>query len=216
MLFNGKYLSDEQIWSRIEGIINERNTVQNELAHPDVISNPQRMAELAKRLYQLEQLCVPLENLKSELTELKNIEEFIAEEGIEDEEDDYMVLYRQHLEQCNISTSEVYQFLLDNGYLDEEYEDDTDLEILKFLDYAGAEYAWRLGINIGIDVVESRSRLEKLLHKGLIEKVQGTMLGNYHRQKDWIKHMNHTYYRISRVGKLYLRELRREQQGEEV
>nr|WP_274380927.1 DUF2250 domain-containing protein [Desulforadius tongensis] len=104
---------------------------------------------------------------------------------------------------------------MENGYLDEEFEDETDLEILKFIDYAGPEYAWRLGINIGIDVEESRQRLEKLLQKGLLEKVQGTMLEGYHREKDWVKHMNHTYYRISRQGRHYLRKLRRQAEREQ-
>ncbi|WP_031513822.1 DUF2250 domain-containing protein [Desulfofalx alkaliphila] len=93
--------------------------------------------------------------------------------------------------------------------MDEEYEDETDIEILKFLDYAGAEYAWRLGINVNISRCESRERLEKLFKKGLIEKVQGIMLENYHWERDWMKHMNHTYYRISREGRLYLRKMRR-------
>lgn len=58
--------------------------------------------------------------------------------------------------------------------------------------------------------MEARKRLEALLEKELLEKVQGTMLEGYHREKDWIKHMNHTYYRLSRKGKLFLRQLRRE------
>lgn len=91
-----------------------------------------------------------------------------------------------------------------------EFEDETDLKILKFIDYAGPEYAWRLSINIGISWEESRRRLAILLEKGLLERVAGNMLGNYHREKNWTKHMNHTYYRISREGRLYLRRLRRE------
>ncbi|AQS60565.1 hypothetical protein B0537_09095 [Desulforamulus ferrireducens] len=92
--------------------------------------------------------------------------------------------------------------------MDIEIEDDKDIEILQFIDYAGPEYAWRLGINVGLDVEESRKRLEKLLAKGLLERVPGNMLEGYHRQKDWVKHMNHTYYRITREGRHYLRKLR--------
>lgn len=61
----------------------------------------------------------------------------------------------------------ISQWLIDNGYIDGEFEDETDLKILKFIDYAGPEYAWRLSINIGISWEETRWRLAELLKKDL-------------------------------------------------
>ncbi len=46
--------------------------------------------------------------------------------------------------------------------------------------------------------------------KGFLERVEGNMLDKYHRAKSWTKHMNHTYYRITREGRHYLRLLRSE------
>ncbi|HBX24416.1 MAG TPA: DUF2250 domain-containing protein [Desulfotomaculum sp.] len=100
------------------------------------------------------------------------------------------------------------KLLLERGCLEKEVEDQTDLEILKFIDYAGPEYAWRLGINVGLDVAEARRRLDVLLAKGFLERVEGNMLDKYHRAKSWTKHMNHTYYRVTREGRHYLRSLR--------
>jgi len=49
-----------------------------------------------------------------------------------------------------------------------------------------------------------------LLAKGFLERVEGNMPDKYHRAKSWTKHMNHTYYRIAREGRHYLRLLRSE------
>ncbi len=117
-----------------------------------------------------------------------------------EEEPDLRRLYAEYSSSSGNLAGEVYRLLLENGRIDREKEDEKDLRILRFIEYAGPEYAWRLGINTGLDVGEARERLERLLEKGLLEKVQGTMLEGYHREKDWVKHMNHTYYRLSREG----------------
>ncbi|WP_082788992.1 DUF2250 domain-containing protein [Desulfolucanica intricata] len=206
-LFNGKYLSDEDIWEIINGIIQERDEIKEKLARPEISTNPDIMPELAIRMHRLDALIEHFNELQGYCTDLKELEELINEETDELHKEELLQLYEEYKERCSSSGTYVYQLLLKKGYLNIEQEDEKDLEILQFLNYAGAEYPWRLSINIGIDVVEARERLEVLLEKGLIEKVQGTMLEGYHRQKDWVKHMNHTYYRISRKGKHYLRGL---------
>lgn len=223
-VFNAKYLSDAEIWSRIDRIVAERDEVQELLAQADIATDPEKMPELARQLYELNKTCLPVEELQSCLIDMKELEELLGENllivdddvdtSAEGESREFRLLYKEYTALCNDKAEQVYRLLLENGHLPEEIEDDTDLEILKFLDYAGAEYAWRLGINIGLNVEESRQRLEMLLWKGLLERVEGNMLENYHRAKDWTKHMNHTYYRISRVGRLYLRQLRREAEQE--
>ncbi|MDO7789148.1 DUF2250 domain-containing protein [Desulforamulus aquiferis] len=212
-LFNAKYHSDSDLLAIIKGIIQERDGVERDLAGLEVINDPTRMSELAKRLHELNQLCYPLERFMDCLKEIKDLGEILQEELTEAELGQFTGLLEGQSEICLEMAGQVYQFLLDKGYLDEEKEDDTDLEILKFIDYAGPEYAWRLGINIGIKVEEARRRLSLLLEKGYLERVEGNMLDNYHRAKDWTKHMNHTYYRITREGRLYLRRLRRESEA---
>ncbi|SHF25570.1 DUF2250 domain-containing protein [Desulforamulus putei] len=207
-VFNAKYLSDEEIWSRIDKIVQERDEVHRLLAKPEVSTDPCRMPELAKKLNDLNPKCLLFHELRSLVKDLRELEEMIGEKE-PDEEHELVSLHREYLDLCRDKALQVYQTLMEMGLLPEEVEDETDLAILKFIEYAGPEYAWRLGINIGLDVAESRRRLEALLEKGLLERVPGNMLEGYHRQKDWIKHMNHTYYRITREGRHYLRKLRR-------
>ncbi|MEW6698165.1 MAG: DUF2250 domain-containing protein [Bacillota bacterium] len=207
-VFNAKYLSDEEIWSKIEKIVQERDEVQRLLAEPEISTDPQRMPELARKLYDLNHKCLLFEELKSLVKDVDELNELTGGEE-PDEEHELAPLHREYHDLCRDKARQVYQTLMEMGLLSEEIEDETDLAILKFIDYAGPEYAWRLGINIGLDVDESRRRLEALLEKGLLERVPGNMLEGYHRQKDWVKHMNHTYYRMTREGRHYLRKLRR-------
>lgn len=210
-VFKGKYLSDDEIWLRIKAIIEERDHIQGQLAKPEISTDPEKMPGLARRLAELNELCHPAEKLQDYWGDLQQLEEMLAEQEDEHEGEGLQRLHGEYLELCGDLSRQIYQWLLEKGYLEEEFEDDTDLEILRFIEYVGPEYAWRLSINVNISWEEARERLDNLLGKGLLEKVQGTMLDNYHRAKDWSKHMNHTYYRLSREGKHYLRRLRNEQ-----
>ncbi|ACV63085.1 hypothetical protein Dtox_2271 [Desulfofarcimen acetoxidans DSM 771] len=206
-VFNAKYISDDEIWLKLKAIIDERNNIHTLLSQNDINTDPLKTKELAIKLHELEQICEVINDLKSYAGDLRDLNEMSLFEDFKTDID-FQRLLKQTADRCNERAVKLYNWLMQKGMLDEEIEDEKDMQILTFLDYAGAEYAWRLGINIGIDVVEARERLERLLEKGLLEKVQGTMLENYHRAKDWTKHMNHTYYRISRQGKHYLRQLR--------
>jgi hypothetical protein len=209
MIFKCRYLSDADIWLRIEKITVERDQVSHALAEAGAETDLEAIAFLSKRLGELDEIFFPVDGLIKLQADFRELEELVG--GPDTEGDgDWLELYEEVRTVCYGAAEEVYQLLLDKGYLDEEREDETDLKILNFISFAGPEYAWRLGINIGIDVAEARDRLERLLGKGLLEKVQGTMLEGYHREKSWVKHMNHTYYRLSREGELFLRNLHRE------
>lgn len=209
-VFDTKYLSDPEIWSMLGQIAEERAQIENLLAERDVIADLDRAPALAKRLYELDQVCRLAGELKNCLKDIEELDGIIGAENNEGVEHELAPLHVEYTERSKSMAGQIYQLLLDKGYLEGEREDDTDLKIMKFIDYAGPEYAWRLSINIGIGLEDARRRLEKLLEKGLLERVEGNMLDNYHREKSWTKHMNHTYYRMSREGKLYLRRLRRE------
>lgn len=209
-VFRSKHLSDEEIFLRIEKILDERNRINDILTEINAVAHPKTFIELTKQLSELNKIYVFVEKLNALLLDLRELEEMQDEISPGKFDEELCLLHKEYTENVNDVTNQIYLFLLDKGYIDEEKEDKTDLDILRFIEYAGPEYAWRLGINIGIDVTEARERLERLMKKGLLEKVQGTMLEGYHREKDWIKHMNHTYYRLSREGKLFLRKIRRD------
>ncbi|MCF8011418.1 MAG: DUF2250 domain-containing protein [Clostridiales bacterium] len=206
-MFNSKYLTSEEIRARVENLIKERDETRELLSRPEVSTDPERMPGLAQQLEYLNYLCAPAEKLQGRVNDLQELEDILSETG---EDAELEELYEEYKEECAELSSEVYNLLLENGYLEEEIEDDVDHEILKFIEYAGPEYAWRLGINLGLTESEARHRLEVLLKKDFLKRVEGTMLHNYHRQKDWTKHMNHKYYRLSRKAELYLRQLKRE------
>lgn len=207
-VFKGKYISDQEIWSILDDIVKERDEVERQLGNTETIGNPELMSTLARQLHELNKTCYPVEALKSCLRDLADLEELMAQEQSEDDLVQLTNLHEEYQASCSEKARHLYDMLMEKGHLDIEVEDDKDIEILKFIEYAGPEYAWRLGINIGLDVEESRRRLNILLSKGFLERVEGNMLDNYHRAKDWTKHMNHTYYRITREGRHYLRKMR--------
>ncbi|MCD5406727.1 MAG: DUF2250 domain-containing protein [Desulfotomaculum sp.] len=215
LIFNNKYFSEPEIWAIIHDIIKERDEIQALLATASIGADLDQIPRLAKRLHELNYICANIDQLKNclkdlqELQQMLNIQQQHPDNDQQQQEDAH--LYAEYLLLCTNTARQLYQLLLEKGYLDLEREDATDLAILKFINYAGPEYAWRLGINIGIEVAEARERLEILLKKNLLAKVSGTMLKNYHRSKDWTKHMNHTYYQITRKGRLYLRALQQDQ-----
>lgn len=207
-IFNAKKFSDQDIFKIIDKIINERNEIQKHLSLEHIINDYEKLSILSKKLNELNGICLLSERLKEILCSLKELETILKEDISENEIKEYTELYQEYLSSAKEIAKEIYEKLLINEYLENEAEDEIDIEILKFIDYAGPEYAWRLSININVSWEEVRERLKNLMDKEFLERVSGNMLENYHRAKSWTKHMNHTYYRITRKGRLYLRELR--------
>ncbi|MHB8156555.1 MAG: DUF2250 domain-containing protein [Desulfocucumaceae bacterium] len=204
--FNSRYLSDHQILSTIKKIIEDRNSLFNDLAAAGTSASPAEMSALAKHFHELDKICQSFKKLDDLFKDLQELEIMAGDDTEEGE--DLQILLLEYKEECSAAAAQLYRLLLEKRHISEELVDSTDLAILKFIEYAGPEYAWRLGINVGIGAQEARDRLQALLEKELLKKVQGTMLEGYHREKDWVKHMNHTYYRLSRKGKQFLRQLR--------
>ncbi|WP_038055561.1 DUF2250 domain-containing protein [Thermodesulfobacterium hydrogeniphilum] len=80
--------------------------------------------------------------------------------------------------------------------------EDKDWEILKDLYKDGADCAKFISRRFKIDLKEVMERLKKLEKLGFLKRIEGRFAiirGKY-------KHMNHTYYELSRPAKLYLRK----------
>jgi predicted transcriptional regulator len=180
------------------------------LAKPEISTDPERLPQLSREYAYLEKLASLAGELNSYLQDLQELAELTTNNSQTNQptKEDLAPLQEEYMELVQSTASRLYELLLEHGIIDEEKEDEVDLEILRFIQYVGPEYAWRLSINLGISEAEARQRLEVLEAKGLLERVEGTLLDNYHRERDWSKHMNHTYYRLSREGSLYLRKLR--------
>ncbi|MBM7623182.1 DUF2250 domain-containing protein [Sporohalobacter salinus] len=207
-LFNSNYLNDEEIWKRINDITAKRRHIQNQLAKPEVSTDLDKMPQLSKRFHKLNRVYPLIVKLKDYLADLKEVKELLdTNNKASKKKNELQTLYQDYKRLCSKIADNLYQLLIDEGYLNEEIEDKIDIQILKYIEYMGPEYAAMLSTKMKLDIEKTRRRLDILLDKKLLERVQGTMLDNYHRKKDWTKHMNHTYYKLSRKGKLYLRNL---------
>lgn len=203
-LFNGSYLDDEQIWSRIEKLEKEEDELKQRLARQEISGNPKKIAKLSKKLNEVKRISSLATKLRSAITDLQAAEELRSKE----ENSEAKALVDDYRKQRDRLSSQLFQLLINKGCLSEENEDELDVEILKYIHAWGPEYILMLSQKLQTEVPEVRDRVEILLEKGLLERVQGTILESYHRQEGWDKHMNHTYYNLSRKGALYLRELR--------
>jgi len=169
-----------------------------------VSTDPDKVAKLSRKLGDLKEISKLAEKLRSYQEDLSAAEAILSEEKDEEAQD----LVQEYRDKCDKLSDELFERLMDNGHLEEETEDEIDVRILKYIQSMGPEYAIQLAKNLNLEVKQARDRLETLNEKDLLTRVQGTMLESYHRQEGWDKHMNHTYYRLSRQGELYLRDLR--------
>ncbi len=93
-----------------------------------------------------------------------------------------------------------------------EYElSDLELRILKYHKIMGPDYSKLISHRFYISLQEAFDIHRRLLSLGLLEKVSAPII-NYHSKEKRLKtykHRNHTYYELSRIGKLFLREYER-------
>ena len=204
-LFKGNYLEDEEIWSRIEEVEGKVEEIQEQLAQPEVSTQPNKLAQLSKRLDSLKKITEIANQLRCSLEDLEEAKNMA--EGDDPEAVSLVEEYRNRKERLS---ERLFQLMVNGGFLPEEEEDEIDIGILRYIRKVGPEYAWGLARAQNMETKEARERLKMLLEKGLLERVQGTMLESYHRKDGWDKHMNHTYYRLSRKGEHYLRKLDRD------
>jgi len=84
--------------------------------------------------------------------------------------------------------------------------DQMDFAILQHHDKYGIDYSLVVARALGIAKADAFRRHDKLRAMKLLERVDALMVR--YRKKvinhKWIKHRNHTYYRLTRRGSLYL------------
>jgi hypothetical protein len=91
---------------------------------------------------------------------------------------------------------------------DQDYSklDDLDFRILRHHQIMGVDYAWIVAEMLNLEPQLVFERHRKLRDLNLLERVQKVMI-QYRRNiidHKWIKHRNHTYYRITPKGERYL------------
>lgn len=207
-VFAARYLEEEQIWERIERIEERLEEVGSLLGQPEVADDPRRLVELSRRFDRLRRIADAAGRLRRRMEDLRAAREMLVDARDDESQRQAKKMRDECEKRVEDAGASVYAGLVNGGFLPEEKEDEIDLAILYYLRRWGAEYVNQLASQLNLGHPEVRSRLQVLIKKGLIERVQGTILKGYHRQRDWVKHMNHTYYELSREGQLYLRDLR--------
>jgi len=84
--------------------------------------------------------------------------------------------------------------------------DATDFDILKHHRDYDIDYSLKVAQVLGLDKQETFDRHRKLRELGLLERVEALIV--QYRKKiaknKWIKHRNHTYYKLTERGAVYL------------
>ncbi|WP_031513821.1 PCRF domain-containing protein [Desulfofalx alkaliphila] len=114
-IFWWQILSDDEILSRIESIIDERDEIENLLAQPKVSTDPEKVPELAKRMHWLDDICLVAEELKEYLSDLKELEGIVVHEGVEDLKNEFYPLYEEYKEIYKEKAARLYQLLMGKG-----------------------------------------------------------------------------------------------------
>ncbi|ACR79228.1 MULTISPECIES: DUF2250 domain-containing protein [Kosmotoga] len=91
-----------------------------------------------------------------------------------------------------------------------EILEEEDWKILKDLYSTAPDCAKFLSRRLRLDLGETMRRLRTLESKGFLERVEGRFLKKKGLRKP--KHMNHTYYELTRPARLYLRKILFEEQ----
>jgi len=96
--------------------------------------------------------------------------------------------------------------VLDWSVLEEE-----DIKILQYIYNIEIDCAKFISRRLKMELGETMQRLKRLEELGFLERVKGTFL----KRKDFYKpkHMNHTYYELTRESRLVIREWHRKRKG---
>ncbi|MGC8558636.1 MAG: DUF2250 domain-containing protein [Nitrososphaeria archaeon] len=88
---------------------------------------------------------------------------------------------------------------------------EEEMVVLEHLKLAGIDYGKSIAISTGMDLQQVVAILESLENSGYIERVQGDSIKRNNAKFKLSKevHKHHLYYRLTRKGKIFLREHRK-------
>jgi len=83
---------------------------------------------------------------------------------------------------------------------------DIELKILYYIYHSGPAFIKKLSARLDKDIQTLQSSIEALQRMEYLERVTGTMVEyRLNRRSKVIKHRNHTYYDLTRKGRLFMR-----------
>ena len=83
---------------------------------------------------------------------------------------------------------------------------DIELKILYYIYHSGPAFIKKLSARMDNDIQTLQKSVEALQRMEYLERVSGTMVEyRLNRRNKIIKHRNHTYYDLTRKGRLFMR-----------
>jgi predicted ArsR family transcriptional regulator len=83
---------------------------------------------------------------------------------------------------------------------------ENEMKIMCYLYRAGPAFTAKLALRLNKEMQTIRGHIMNLLNNGYVERVSGAMVGyRLDKRNRVIKHRNHTYYQLTRKGKLKMR-----------
>jgi predicted transcriptional regulator len=83
---------------------------------------------------------------------------------------------------------------------------DIEVKILYYIQHSGPVFTKKLATRLNMDIQIVQKNIETLQHKGYLERVTRTLVDyRINRRNKVTKHRNHTYYDLTRKGRLLLR-----------
>jgi len=83
---------------------------------------------------------------------------------------------------------------------------DIELKILYYIYHSGPAFIKKLSARMDNDIQTLQKSVEALQRMEYLERVSGTMVEyRLNRRNKVIKHRNHTYYDLTRKGRLFMR-----------
>src|SRR4030043_1539394 len=86
---------------------------------------------------------------------------------------------------------------------------DIELKVLYYLYHSGPTFLKKLSARLSEDIQAVRKSIEYLQNMGYLERVSGTLVEyRINKRNKVTKHRDHTYYDLTRKGRLFIRHFR--------
>jgi predicted transcriptional regulator len=84
---------------------------------------------------------------------------------------------------------------------------DIEAKVLYYIQHSGPVFTKKLSTRLNEDIQTVQKNIETLQHKGYLERVRRTLVDyRINKRNKVTKHRNHTYYDLTRKGRLLMRQ----------
>lgn len=86
---------------------------------------------------------------------------------------------------------------------------DIELKIIYYIYHSGPVFSKKLASRLSVDIQTVNDSIKNLQNLGYIERVTGTLVDyRIDKRNKVTKHRNHTYYDLTRKGRLFMRQFK--------